>query len=214
MLRETCPTSTTGLSHLSTVQRLVLFYRLQVSHTFLTKDWSYPNVVLADFLNRGCQADDFIRAEVTVSDIVGLGATHVADFIKAGYTSLHLNNVCVREQLVCQFGKQIVLNAFAKNANDAVALAGEPAVSLGFGLNDMLKLCSAAPVQAVGVLQQADNGSCFLDIEVIIRSGMRKADLSLTGITATSLMQRTKCSYDKLHYLGFCTNLFTTPARP
>lgn len=214
MLRETRLTSTTGLSHLSTVQRLVLFYRLQVSHTFLTKDWSYPDVVLADFLNRGCRADDFIRAGVTVSDIVGLGAKHVADFIKAGYTSLHLNNVCVREQLVCQLGKQIVLQAFAKDANDAVALAGEPAFHLGLGLNDMLKLCLAAPVQAVGVLQQADDGSSFLDIEVIIRSGMRKADLGSTRITATSLMQRTKCSYDKLQYLGFGTNLFATSARP
>ena len=165
------------------------------------------DINLAFFQEHGIRAPLLKAARITPVQLKSRGVTTARDFHALEFNTLDLIDGAFCASCVSAFGADDLLHEFLVTPNDAVALAGTPAVQqLGIDIGLLLILCAGAPQMASEVIAQTlPKGECLRGVppETLLDTGLQAAQLKTLGFCPARLRSQTLCSSEHLVKLGF-----------
>jgi hypothetical protein len=183
-------------------QRATLFY--ETKHA----DCTLPDaeITFAAIVHAGCSALQITAAEIGPLELKRRGATTPMQLRRLGFDALHLTDETFVHEIVAAFGAQEVSKSFLLTAEDAVAVAGSPAVEvLNTTTNDLLVLCAGAPMEAHAVLQQTTRADALegVSTSTLLDTGLRAAQLHALGYSSTGLARTLEGATREIAKFGF-----------
>ena len=159
------------------------------------------------FLANGVRAPLLKAAKITPAQLKDRGVRTVAQFRALEYGVLDLVDGAFCAACVAAYGADELLGEFLLTPNDAVVLAGSPAVhALGLDLGVLLVLCAGAPEMAAEVVAQTPpRGACLVGVapDTLLDTGLRAGKLRELGFTPQALAEQTRASVLHLSKFGF-----------
>jgi len=158
-------------------------------------------------LSNGVRAPLLKAAKIMPVQLKARGATSPSHFKALEFSTLDLVDAAFCASCVAAYGANDLLDEFLTTPQDAVALAGSPAVDqLGLDVGTLLVLCCGAPDMAAEVLlQMQPRGACLAGVapETLLDTGLRAKRLNELGFNAEALSRQTQASIVDLDKLGF-----------
>lgn len=159
------------------------------------------------FLANGIRAPLLKAARIAPAQLKHRGVRSAAQFRALEYGALDLVDGAFCAACVAAFGADELLGEFVGTPNDAVVLAGSPAVqALGLDLGMLLVLCAGAPEMAAEVIAQTPpRGACLVGVapDTLLDTGLRARKLRDLGFTPQALAEQTRVSVLHLSKFGF-----------
>lgn len=159
------------------------------------------------FMDHGIRGPLLRAARITPVQLKARGVETARDFHALDFNALDLTDGGFCAASVSAFGADELLQEFLVTPNDAVALAGTPAVDqLGLDVGVLLVLCAGAPEMAKEVISQTlPRGACLHGVapETLLDTGLQAGTLKTLGFNPATLREQTRCSFDHLTQLGF-----------
>ena len=167
-------------------QRLSLFHTTSLPlHERLTIPDGDINVAL--FLRIGARSVHFSSANLGPLALHARGVEDAATLRRLGFDSLSLVDRVFATEAAAAFGADAVKAVFLIEPHDAVAVAGCDAMHiLNVTVEDLVRLCAGAPLEATAVLQQSPSVA-GVTAKSLLDSGLRGKQLHALGITASIL---------------------------
>ena len=135
------------------------------------------------------------------------GATKAAQLRELGYETLDLCEAVFCAEAVAAFGADALVEEFLATPNDALIVAGTPAVEqLGLDVGTLLCMCDGDFGLAYQVLLSCKPRSqCLTGVAplTLLESGLRKSQLTSLGYVRASVAEQTCASEEELVALGF-----------
>ena len=135
------------------------------------------------------------------------GATKAAQLRELGYETLDLCEAVFCAEAVAAFGADALVEEFLATPNDALIVAGTPAVEqLGLDVGTLLCMCDGDFGLAYQVLLACKpRGQCLTGVAplTLLESGLRKSQLTSLGYVRASVAEQTRASEEELVALGF-----------
>ena len=161
-----------------------------------------------DFLlANGVRAPLLKAAKITPVQLKARGVASPSQFRSLDFCTLDLIDGAFCASCVAAYGADALLTEFLTTPQDAVALAGSPAVDqLGLDIGMLLVVCCGAPDMAAEVLLQTQpRGGCLHGVApvTLLDTGLRAKRLGELGFTAEALSAQTRASVLELDKLGF-----------
>lgn len=161
-----------------------------------------------DFLlANGVRAPLLKAAKITPVQLKACGVASPSQFRSLDFCTLDLVDGAFCASCVAAYGAEALLTEFLTSPQDAIALAGSPAIDqLGLDVGTLLVVCCGSPDMAAEVLLQTHpRGRCLHGVapETILDTGLRAKRLRELGFTAESLSAQTRASVVELDKLGF-----------
>lgn len=157
-------------------------------------------------LEHGVKAVNLVAARLAPTQLKARGFDVPNKFKHLGYDSLHLTNPSFCHQMLLCFGRDAVLEHFLQTPEDAVGLAGSPAVDiLKLSTSDLLSPTVGFPSHAFAVLKQLTPGASLKGVspQLLLDCGLRFATLKQCGYTLERVVQDTQTQPADLEKLGF-----------
>ena len=185
--------------------RLIIFHNsgLKASKALLVPDEEITYDLL--LLNQ-VKAVNFVAAGVGPSALKTRGVDTASKLRDFGFDSLHLVNSYWCNEALLTFGREDLINTFLVAPEDAVALAGSPAMQmLKITTSELLERCIGFPAEAFAVMQQLPRGCSLKGVkaDMLLDCGLHLSALSKCGYTIEIIIQDTNASAEHLQKLGF-----------
>ena len=191
---------------LSLRQRLSLVIGTGLSAQTMT-EMNDENIDYQFLLSNGIRAPLLKAAKFTPLQLKARGVATANHFKSLEFSTLDLVDASFCGQCLAAYGADELLADFLTTPQEAVALAGSPAMGqLGVDIGTLLVLCAGCPGMACGVIEQSHpRGGCLLGVapETLLDTGLRSKTLTELGFTAQSLSIQTAASLHELKKLGF-----------
>lgn len=190
---------------LSTRQRLIAFADSGLSAeqvlTMPVEEFTY------DLMKQyKVSALNITTASVGPATLKRLGFEGCEQMRDLGFDALSLADPKFAEEAVSSFGSEDVKSVFLSSPSDAVAISGSDAMTIvGITVEDMLKQCAGAPVEAFAVLQQLPLGQALRGCaaSVVLDTCLRRESLLKLGYGLAKTAEHTGASAGELSKLGF-----------
>ena len=197
----TLRSSATVSKRLLAPQRLALVQQTECSPAVVL---ALPDAEIdfAFFRRYGVGPTNFASASLGPAELNCRGVTDPAGLQALGFDALHFANPVFCEQCVAAFGAASVIQVFLKTPQDAVALAGMPAIQiLNLTTERLLQECAGAAVEAMAVLKE--QGSMEnVRATTLLDTGLRAKQLTCIGYTLEKVRRDTVATPAELEKLG------------
>ena len=172
-----------------TAETLVSMPDAEINHAFLAQHQVSPTLLRA--------------AGVTPLQLKAHGTATAGHLAALGFTAMHLLDDEWCDDALSAHGAPALLDEFLATSNDAVVLAGSPAVEkLGINLGLLLLVCAEKPGAAREVLAQYRHLR-RVPPETLFETGLRASDFRALGFTKDHLASDTLATDAQLSMLGF-----------
>lgn len=158
------------------------------------------------FLSNGVKAVNFIAADVSPLQLKQRGFDSASKMRNFGFDALHLVNASFCNKMLLAYGRDDVIKCFLNSPQDAVGLAGSPAVTLlKVSTTELLQCCIGFPSHAFAVVRQLPPGCSLKGVSasLLLDVGLRLATLALVGYTIEAIIEATGATPMELQKLGF-----------
>lgn len=197
-----------GSATLSTRARICTFYGTSVSaeQACTLED---DEITFELMVRSHVTATNLRAANIGPVALKARGAKTASMMRQLGVDALHLCDADFCNECMLAYGTQAVQDAFLLTAEDAVSLAGTPAMEmLNISTLQLLQQCAGFPGEALAVLQQLPQGTalCGVPGQVLLDTGLRFASLRRVGYGLTAIVDQVGPSAVELGKLGFATS--------
>ena len=202
MMKRVCNSE---LDCLSVRSRLTLFHKTTVTASAAVA-FEEDEINYDVLLSSGTKAVNIIASGISPTQLKSRGFESSSQYRHFGFDALHLVNSSFCNKMILAYGRDDVVSNFLASPQDAVSLAGSPAVAiLKISSKELLEKCIGFPTHSVSVLKQLPAGAALHGVpaSLLLDCGLRLPTLSKLGYSLDTIIKSTDASTEQLQKLGF-----------